>query len=198
MAFIDYECERIGEQTMNKHESGMTLIELLVAITVLTILIGVGVPTYDRLSVSNRLSSQVNELVASVHYARSEAIKRGSPVQLCVANGSHTDCAAGSGNWGQGWVVNSVADTLRLRRHQGASAQDSFVEIGAPVNVGSITFDQNGFTADSRTIRLCGPENDARDARALIVNAVGQVRIASDMNGNGIVEDAAGNDIACS
>lgn len=55
---------------------------------------------------SNRLSSQVNELMADITLYRSEAIKRNTTTGICAST-SGTGCTSG-GNWASGWIVYYV------------------------------------------------------------------------------------------
>lgn len=90
-------------------QRGFTLVELLVAVAIAAILLAVGVPSFRSTIASNRLSSTTNELVGTLAQARSEAIRRGVRVTVCMsANG--TACAT-TGNWEQGWI--SFVDTTR-------------------------------------------------------------------------------------
>jgi len=84
---------------------GFTLIELMVAIMVLAILLGVAVPSFRDAALSSRLTAYANDLVASAQIARSEAIKRNSIVTLCASkNGTSCGVDAGAG-WEAGWIV---------------------------------------------------------------------------------------------
>lgn len=82
---------------------GVTLIELLVALSVFSILLTVGVPSFSQFTTSTRLSSYANTLFSHMALARSEAIKRNARVAICKSSDSST-CAS-SGDWSQGWVV---------------------------------------------------------------------------------------------
>jgi type IV fimbrial biogenesis protein FimT len=84
-------------------QSGVTLLELMVVLAVSAILLGIGIPSFATLTSSNRLASATNEMVSSLHLARSEAIKRNSRVVMCTS-ATGTSCAV-SGGWHQGWVV---------------------------------------------------------------------------------------------
>jgi len=68
-----------------KHSvTGVTLIELMVTIAVLAIVLGIGVPSFQDLIRSNRLSSAANEILSGVVFSRSEAIKRNSTRRFCI------------------------------------------------------------------------------------------------------------------
>lgn len=95
--------------TPQKHpasSNGFTLIELMVAITVLGILLGLGVPAFSEIIRNNRTAAQANELLIALSLARSEASKRGLPVAVCAANTAQTGCAGDTtNNWANGWLV---------------------------------------------------------------------------------------------
>ena len=69
---------------MNNHKSkGFTLLELMVTIVVVSIILGIGVPSFVRTFQTSRMAGATNDLIASIHLARSEAVKRRAPVTLC-------------------------------------------------------------------------------------------------------------------
>lgn len=87
-------------------QAGFTIIELMVSITVLGVLLGVGVPAFNNLVRNNRLAAQTNALVGALNYARSEAATRSMPVSVCAASdATQTDCSEDAADWGNGWIV---------------------------------------------------------------------------------------------
>jgi type IV fimbrial biogenesis protein FimT len=84
-------------------QRGFTLIEMMAAILVLSILVGIAVPSFRSIIQNNAIVANHNELVASLSYARSEAIKRVTSVTVCSSS-NNTSCAA-SNNWSTGWIV---------------------------------------------------------------------------------------------
>jgi type IV fimbrial biogenesis protein FimT len=101
--------------------SGFTLIEMLTVVAVLTILVTIGIPNFRTLIQNNRATSQANELLTMLQYARSEALKRGRPVSVCRSNNG-TTCG---GTWAEGWIAyvdgnapgatgTAVAEVLRV------------------------------------------------------------------------------------
>lgn len=72
------------------------MVELLTVLGIAAIILLLGVPGFHAMISSQRLSSSVNGFVGALHMARSEAIRRGSRVDLAPADGI---------DWAQGWVV---------------------------------------------------------------------------------------------
>lgn len=76
-------------------QKGITLIEALVAISIMVILMSLAVPAFTGLLERNRLRSAADQLYTDLQYARSEAIKRNAKVYFSVSSGS--DWAYGIG-----------------------------------------------------------------------------------------------------
>lgn len=82
------------------------MLELMITVSIASILLAVAVPSYQTLMSNSQLSSQANDLMATLNYARSEAVKRGQRVTVCKsANGS--SCG---GDWEQGWIIFTNID----------------------------------------------------------------------------------------
>lgn len=84
--------------------TGVTLLELLVVITAVAILMGLAATNYKSVSTSSRITSEINGLLGDMRYARSEAIKQGQNVVVCVST-TGTDCTTGDSHWNEGWIV---------------------------------------------------------------------------------------------
>lgn len=80
---------------------GFSLVELLIAITLLAILAAIGIPTFRQIIAQNRLATATNELVLALKITRAEAIKSNYRAILC-ASADQITC---SGNWHDGWVI---------------------------------------------------------------------------------------------
>ena len=142
-------------KAMPVRSPAFTLVELLIAIAIFAVLMGVAIPAYNDMTLGSKLRSQSNDLVAGAVLARSEAIKRNAFVRMCVsADGA--SCIAGG--WEQGWVVFHDADDdgvldageTILLRHQ--AAPSGFKITGT---VASVRFQATGVGATQATLTAC-------------------------------------------
>lgn len=86
-----------------KKQQAFTLIELAIVMAIIVILASVGFPGLKALSSDNRLMTNANNIIASFHQARSEALKRS--VEITVR--AKTD--SGVTAWENGWEVVDTA-----------------------------------------------------------------------------------------
>lgn len=89
------------------HAEGVTLIELLVALSVMAIVLTLGIPAFTDFFASSRMSAASNDVVSAMHLARSEAIKRRRSVVVCASTNasSPNPACSGAANPGNGWLV---------------------------------------------------------------------------------------------
>ena len=91
-------------------QGGFTLIEFLLALSVLAILASIGLPALGNLIDARLCENIARKAGADALLARSEAVKRNQPVLMCP--GVSGTCAANpaSGDWASGWRVCYDAD----------------------------------------------------------------------------------------
>jgi len=83
-----------------KTHLGFTLIELMLVVAIIAILATIGLPQLSDYLKNNRLTTQVNALVATLNFARGEAITRNTNVFVTALNAGNTD-----NEWGSGWEI---------------------------------------------------------------------------------------------
>jgi type IV fimbrial biogenesis protein FimT len=88
---------------MKNRIRGMSLLELMIGISVLGILVGLGVPTFRTFTANSRVTAATNNLVTALAVARSEALRRSTAGGVCAT----TDGASCSGaaDWSSGWLA---------------------------------------------------------------------------------------------
>jgi type IV fimbrial biogenesis protein FimT len=156
--------------------NGFTLIELLVALTVGGILFAVGVPAFNSFVKNDRDTGQVNSLVSSFNYARSEAVKRASPNGITVCP-SPDGLICGATPWTGGWIVTYVdplnaANNVVFQSIPALSGTNTVTPVVGPA--GGITFFSSGLASAAMTIRVCD-NRGAAFARQVEVLATGRV-----------------------
>ena len=161
-----------------RYSRGVTLIELMVAIVILAILIGIGVPSFRQAALGSRLSATANNLLASVQLARSEAIKRNQTIRLCPsADGA--DCAA-SGDWEQGWVILDP-DGEVISYQQPAPLGLKVIQAGG---TSTLSFQPIGIGATAATFTVCRASPVGSQERVLRVTASGSAAVTITRNGS--------------
>lgn len=86
----------------NRRQRGFNLLELMLGITILGVLFGLGIPSFTQMMRNNRLTEQSNGMITALNYARSEALKRGFRVSACP--GVNNACT-GATDWNAGILV---------------------------------------------------------------------------------------------
>ena len=88
---------------------GFSLIELLVTITLLSVLLFIALPSFQQLISDTRLSTQSLTLRNVLSTGRSEAINRGEAVRLCNAAPSGMSCVStalqGTEQWDRALIL---------------------------------------------------------------------------------------------
>jgi prepilin-type N-terminal cleavage/methylation domain-containing protein len=93
-------------------QTGFTLAETLMGLAILGLTLSFAAPGLGQLTRSNRDAATVNQLVATLHLARSAAVTRNRAVGVCPsADGLSCD----GSEWQQGWItfLDSDADGSR-------------------------------------------------------------------------------------
>jgi len=65
-----------------RKELGFSLVELLVAIALIAVLVGLGAPSYQEWIESTRIRSAAESIQGGLQLARAEAVKRNTQVQF--------------------------------------------------------------------------------------------------------------------
>jgi type IV fimbrial biogenesis protein FimT len=168
-------------------QSGVTLVELVVVVVIAAILMTIGVPSYKYVTTSNRMATEIDALLGDLQYARSEAVREGQYVTVCVAQStspSAPSCAAaGTTTWQNGWIVFSdinhdatidAGDPV-LRIRNAFSSTDTLLSSGA---TSAITFNREGFAylgSATTTVTLNDAASDTTYARCLDISQAGMM-----------------------
>ena len=155
-----------------KSTAGFTLYELMVTITVVAIIASFGVPGFQNFVQSSRSVTHTNDVITALNLGRSEATRRGFPIDVCASSDNAT--CSGSTDWSTGWIVRTPAgQVLRTwpERSGGASVLTA--------NVSTIQFQSRGSlpagSAPQLDLQLPRCKNDGR--RNITVNVAGRIAV---------------------
>ena len=168
-----------------RRESGITLIELLVALAIVGVVLSSSLPNWGEFLAERRQRALADALMQTLTLARSEAIKRGTRVGVCPAAGE--GCSAGSAGWETGWIVFADSDhdgimgtAEPLIAREPAAPQNVTVRGNRPVaDYVSYTSLGQARRIDGAlqmgTFTVCRP---GASARKVVLSSGGRVRIA--------------------
>ena len=166
-------------------QRGFTLTELMVVVSIVAILLGIGVPSYRYITNSYRVSSEVNGLLGDLMYARSEAIKEGQFVTVCVTTNGRN--CSGTNSWDRGWLVFSNPTNAVQPPGQILRIQDKFLgrnpdSFNADNGVSSVTYNREGFATTAAgfpnaTITLHDPTANPVWTRCLWITPQGMLTV---------------------
>jgi type IV fimbrial biogenesis protein FimT len=163
--------------------AGVTLVELLVALALASILLVLAAPSFRDLALNAQRSSVLTDLAGSVLLARSESLKRAVKLSLCPSADGAT-CRSGTApEWSAGWILFEDADgdrevdsgepLVRAVRYD----NPAFSLLGASGLERGITFRQGGFPHSTGRLEYC--EEGGTASRRIHVNAVGRIKVES-------------------
>ncbi|BCO31640.1 type IV pilin [Thiohalobacter sp. COW1] len=162
-----------------KSAHGFTLIELMITLALAAIILTLGVPSFTETIRTNRVATQVNELVTALNLARSEAIKRATAVTVC-ASADQATCS-GSNDWRTGWIVVTDDNTNTT----GSPSENTVVRVwGALKGVANddwgadyVRYQSTGITNVSTTLTHEISGCSGNQAREIEINAAGRIDV---------------------
>ena len=154
---------------------GFTLIEAAIVLAIAAVLLGAAVPDLSRTIAARGLAVQAGQFMATLRFARSEAMKRGEPVTVCAAEptASGPRCQAGAAtDWRSGWIV-FVDRAGRGRMDPGEAIlrlQQPLARTGGVAGTrATLTYTPGGFTTDAASHYLFQPPDGAGPAASTVV-----------------------------
>ena len=202
-----------------KSNQGFTILELLVVLTIASILLGIAIPSFQSTVKRNSVQSHQNDLSSMVAIARSEAVGRSEVVTIC-GSANLTSCS-NSSDWSTGWIVfvddgvgggtasdgirNGTEEIVKVYKYQGTNSL--VVKDSAGNGFNAISFNSRGAVVQGlkATLRICDGSADVNYARAFLLEKTGRVIRSFDrfdstnsLGADGIYEDVNGNNLNCS
>jgi type IV fimbrial biogenesis protein FimT len=179
---------------MKRGQTGFTLLELMLVVVLAGILLGIGVPAMGNFIRNARLTGAANDVMAGLHFTRSEAIKRRVPVTLCTSTdplNNNPVCVASP--LLTGWIAfvdinqdgqRNGADTVLLQHEP----LPNTITARSSANPFRVTYLDNGFALNAAAAQLVlcderGNEMSAGElsaARGILISATGRAGVSRD------------------
>lgn len=98
--------------TSRRKSHGFTLLEVMVVVAIMGVLAALAAPSFNPLIERWRVRQVAEQLQSTLHFARSEAIKRGGRVVIEKLPNNTNGCttATGVNDWDCGWIVCEDTD----------------------------------------------------------------------------------------
>ncbi len=180
---------------MKRAQPGFTLLELMVVLAIGGVLFAVGIPAMGNFVRNSRITGAANDVMAALHFTRSEAIKRRLPVTLCTSTSDVNDPnpACANSPFLTGWIVfvdtnqsgQRDAGEAVLLQHEAMNTQITARSSITPLTV---TYLLNGFALNPNAARLvlCDERGNVAtggelsSARGILVSVTGRAGVTRD------------------
>ena len=179
---------------------GMTLIELIVIFSIIAILITTAIPAYTQF-LNRQKSNGISQLIYQrFMLARNIAISRSEAVKFCGSRDG-LNCFSNS-------LLYLLVFEDKNRNHRIDSDEQLYqrVDLGteeeqlhlrAALGRHYIEIDANGRARQTGSFYYCPKNRDPHHAQRITINLAGRAYIATDDNGDGIVEMSDGSQMVC-
>ncbi|SFX55017.1 prepilin-type N-terminal cleavage/methylation domain-containing protein [Marinospirillum alkaliphilum] len=103
---------------MKQQQGGINLLELLLALAILAILLGVAVPAATRQFEAHHQTAELNRLLAVIHHGRQLASLRGESLLLCPSHRGQS-CQSSAAATGNLLLITESGEPLAFFNGQG-------------------------------------------------------------------------------
>jgi len=158
-------------------QGGLTLIELVIVVSIVSILLAVALPAMQTFVRNQRKTAEVNLLIGALNYTRSEAVLQRRSLRLC--SGRSAEGCQDEPLWLGDWLLTLDEPRGRMRRaseplHVFAHGGDFFWRWRGAGGNAFIRFKADGSAASSNgTFTLCYQD---KALHQVVVNFAGRIR----------------------
>lgn len=146
---------------MIRHERGFSLIELMIAVIIMSILLAMAVPAFTTYIANTKVRASAESLLAGLQMARSEAVRRNWPVNFAriSAPAISSSFAAAPDINGGNWIIRlapATSEDAFIEGKQGSEG-DATQRVSLVSNVSDLTFNGFGGANTGATFQFSNP-----------------------------------------
>jgi type IV fimbrial biogenesis protein FimT len=164
-------------------QTGFTLVELLVTMSIVVILLTVGVSGLTTMVKRNIRAAEVNSMLGHLNFARAQAVMRATDIVVCPVDTSDlaAGCTGGTSDWRKGYAVieAETGEVLRVETATGSFAIRSTRKAFIFRDDGSLGETIGG------NVSFCDSHDNGVEPRRIVISRVGRTRLTE------------GDDISC-
>lgn len=165
---------------MIKKHQGFSLLELLITFSIITIILGLTLPSHSQFLSKTKQTIASEQLLQAIKLTREEALLRGVNVTLCKS-ANHQNCG---GTWQAGYiifvdkthngVVNDQADVLYV-----FNAHEGVLNWRSSLNRDDLQMLPSGLSAGENGTFSYSPNQLSKPVWTIVVNQAGRARMIS-------------------
>ena len=173
-------------------ERGFTLVELMIAVAVMSIVMAMAVPSLESAQQGGQVKKAQSALMAAATRARSEAISRGAPVSICASG----DAATCDGDW-TGFLVFEGLPPAGSSAVSGVIEQGDLSGVTASATQSALSWSSVGSANQTLSVSLCAANAQDSRHRGVSVSLLGRALVSRDYDDDGVHEDPTGSALTC-
>ncbi|MBL4822037.1 MAG: GspH/FimT family pseudopilin [Colwellia sp.] len=186
-------------QNLCRSLKGFTLIELIVSISITSILAAIALPSYSDFIVKMRVNNEISKLYRMLLITRNAAINSGHKAIICPLDNSF-QCTS---QW-----QKELSVFIDVNNNKKFDASEKILTIRAAIKTkdklvygkgrNKITFKPTGHLSGlaNGTFRYC-PQNYKNHSRGIVIARSGRLYQSSDIDNDGIDENRGNKEIKC-
>ena len=151
--------------------TGFTLIELILTVAIMSIILTVGLPSFQSTVASNRLTSTTNAMVSALQLAKSEAMKQHKTVVVRKKNN----------DWANGWevFVDDLIENKTFDSGETVLVINEFDSLNSTIKIVPTYTNYISFSATGRATAGHFTFCSGTDYRSIIIAMTGRIRTSS-------------------
>jgi len=189
----------ISPIVQNSNFKGFTLIELMISISIASVLAAIAIPNFSNFIVQMRVDNEISQLHRMLLITRNAAINSGYKAIICPLDNS-AQCTS---LW-----QNKLSVFIDMNNNKVLDTNEKIIITRAAITKGDkllygkgrnkITFKPTGHLSGlaNGTFRYC-PDNYKHIARGIVVARSGRLYQSNDIDNDGIDENRGNKEISC-
>ena len=175
-------------------QKGITAVELMVTLSIATVVIALSAPSLQQISLSAKLSSTANAIHHGLNQARTMAIQKNTPVTICSGTPMLGCQSNKQTNWSLGFfaftdknqdgILDTAERVLFTHTPSGGLVITGNTPMNKPIIFQPLGFaEQPGGAFSAGRVRVCAPKDFPGHAQDVVLLKSGMARVEATQFG---------------